>query len=277
MNVSQLLSGKYIIAVSGGVDSVVLLDYISRYQKDVELIVAHFDHGIREDTADDVAFVTKLAKQYGVPYEIQKGELGVGASEEMARIARYHFLRDMKEKHTAQGIITAHHANDVVETMILNLIRGTGWRGLCSLRNTEELHRPLLQTPKSDILTYAEKEGLSWREDSTNRDMKYLRNNIRQNIMPRVDLKPWLELFNKQLKLRNDIDIEVKNISSRKRYDFIMWPQAVALEVLRKEINITRPQAMQTLLGIKTGREGNVIEIAKDKKITLTRDSFIVL
>lgn len=276
MNVSQLLAGKYIIAVSGGIDSVVLLDYLYRYQKNVELIVAHFDHGIREDAQEDAAFVRKITQRYDLQYEVSKGELGVDASEEVAREARYEFLRKVKQKHDADGIITAHHANDVVETMIINLTRGTGWRGLCSLKNTKELHRPLLQTLKSEILHYAKEEKLTWREDSTNNEIKYLRNNVRHNIMPYVDIKEWLALYEKQIDLQRDIDSEIRKLASKKRYDFIMLPQAVALEILRENFHITRPQALHLLLSIKTGREASIVEIAKGKRITLTRDSFIV-
>lgn len=276
MNVSQLSSGKYIIAVSGGIDSVVLLDYLHRTQPEIDLVVAHVDHGIRQDSEEDGKFVSELAKLYQLPYETKRAELGPEASEEVARNVRYDFLREVRQKYEAKGIITAHHANDVVETMIINIVRGTGWRGLCSLRSTNELYRPLLSVVKAEIQNYAQQKQLSWREDTTNTDRKYLRNEVRQSIMPHIDIGVWMKLYNQQVALLDDIDQEISRMVSRKRYDFIMWPEEVALEILRKEFNITRPQASRLLLGIKVGNIGNTIEISRGQVLTLTRDSFVV-
>jgi tRNA(Ile)-lysidine synthase len=115
--------GKYVVAVSGGVDSVVLLDHLAGHPE-YELVVAHFDHGIRDDSREDEAFVRSLAEKYNVPFESKREDLGKQASEELARDRRYAFLRSVAGKHNAQ-IITAHHADDAVETIAINLLRGT--------------------------------------------------------------------------------------------------------------------------------------------------------
>src|SRR5690554_6827257 len=102
---------KYIVAVSGGVDSMVLLDMMHS-RGDAEIIVAHFDHGIREDSAEDAEFVAKAAEGYGYLFESTREELGKNASEALAREKRYAFLRDLAKKYDAQ-IVTAHHLDDL--------------------------------------------------------------------------------------------------------------------------------------------------------------------
>lgn len=178
--------GKYVLAVSGGVDSVSLL----RAAKDlpgVVLVVAHFDHGIRADSGDDRLFVERLAGNYGLPFVYKEGGLGRSASEAEAREARYRFLHDIRREQRARAIVTAHHRDDVLETAVINLLRGSGRKGLTALSGREHIERPLLDIPKSEILAYAEARGLEWREDSTNRDTDYLRNYVRHRLLPRFD------------------------------------------------------------------------------------------
>jgi len=173
--------GTYIIAVSGGVDSMVLLDTLKDNPK-LRLIVAHFDHGIREDSKKDRDLVATAAKEYGLKYEEECGLLGSLASEEKAREARYNFLKKVKNKYKADSIITAHHQDDLIETAFINLLRGTGSRGLVSMQSNPDILRPLLKVSKAELIDYAVQNKLIWREDSTNTDEKYLRNYIRKNV-----------------------------------------------------------------------------------------------
>lgn len=175
-------AGRYVLAVSGGVDSMVLLDLLSILLR-VELVVAHFDHGIREDSNDDKLFVKEITARYGLPFESAHGNLGNGVSEEKARTARYNFLETIRGKHEADAIITAHHQDDLIETAFINLVRGTGRRGLVALAANPKVIRPLLNWPKKDILIYAEQNGLTWREDSSNQDETFLRNYVRRRIV----------------------------------------------------------------------------------------------
>lgn len=174
------------VAVSGGLDSVVLLDVLAG-RGDARLVVAHFDHGIRPDSRVDRLFVRGLAKKYELPFAYDEGRLGPQVSEAAAREARYYFLRQVKATHDASAIVTAHHEDDLLETAILNLLRGTGRRGLSSLKSTGEIWRPLLTTPKRNILAYAQANDLKWREDSTNLDTNYLRNYVRHRMLPRFN------------------------------------------------------------------------------------------
>src|SRR6266542_1461422 len=142
--------GKYVVAVSGGVDSMVLLDLLRQKPK-LELVVSHFDHGIRPDSEEDRRLVQRIARAYGLPFVYARGNLGPKAGEALAREARYAFLRRVQQEQGAKAIITAHHQDDMLETAIMNLLRGTGRRGLSSLKSREGLLRPLLNWTKKDI------------------------------------------------------------------------------------------------------------------------------
>lgn len=181
-----LKPGTYVLAVSGGVDSMVLLDMLASLPE-VRLVVAHFDHGTRPDSVKDRLLVGRAAEPRGLPFVYEEGKLGAQAGEAIARAARYNFLERARQQYGARAIITAHHQDDVLETAILNILRGTGRRGLTSLASTEQVVRPLLDVPKQELLDYAAAHHLQWREDSTNADERYLRNYIRRRLLSRFD------------------------------------------------------------------------------------------
>lgn len=279
MKIKSLNPGCYIVAVSGGVDSVVLLDILSK-QPDLKLIVAHFNHGIRAESAGDAQFVHNLAKKYNLDFEQGSAQLGQNASEEIARNARYSFLKKLRQNRKALKIITAHHSDDIVETIIINLTRGTGWRGLSSLRNTVDIARPLLDFTKKDILKYAKRNNLQWVEDSTNQDLRYLRNEIRHKIVAKMNAKKrqeFLDLYQSQLQLTDQIDEHTAKLTSDKRHDFIMWPSTVSLEVLRSQLKLTRPQARRVLSAIKTAKPGTKFEIDSDKSLKFTDKNILTM
>ena len=143
----ELEPGVYVVAVSGGVDSMVLLDLLRR-QKDLKLVVAHLDHGIRSDSDLDRQLVQQVASKHGLAFVYNTAQLGPGASEALARKARYNFLRRVQLATNATAIVTAHHQDDLIETAILNLLRGTGRKGLSSLGDDKHLRRPLLHVSK---------------------------------------------------------------------------------------------------------------------------------
>jgi len=266
------MSKKYIIAVSGGVDSVVLLDMLSK-KSDNELIVAHFDHGIRDDSAQDAEFVAGLAKKYGLKFEACREELGQNASEELARRRRYEFLRSIAKEYNAQ-LVTAHHADDVIETIAINLSRGTGWRGLAVL-DADDIIRSLTNMTKSEIIKYAQDNSLTWHEDSTNASDKYLRNRIRAKLTELDDdsKRQLLGLWNYQKQLKQSIDVEVAGLTPKgptfDRQFFIDLDSKLAIECLRyiTKSRLTRPQMdrtlhmIKTILPAKTYQPGDGIEI----------------
>lgn len=277
---------KYLVAVSGGVDSVVLLDRLVN-EKQHELVVAHFDHGIREDSADDARFVEALAAKYHLPFVMKREELGKSASEETARRQRYGFLESAAQTAGA-SIVTAHHADDVIETIAINLSRGTGWRGAAVL-DTPKIIRPLLGIYKTDFINEAVDKRLEWVEDSTNAGDGYLRNRVRHQVARELPLskKEMLrQLWLAQIQLKAEITKELAKFvtedNTYKRYLFIQAPLSVTTEILRAVIVIrtnlspTRPQLERAILAIKTAKSGSSYELGGRVLLQFTTDSFIV-
>jgi tRNA(Ile)-lysidine synthase len=270
--------GHYVVAVSGGVDSMALLDLLMQQGGNL-LTVAHFDHGMRPDSVLDRQLVQKAATRYGLPFVYHREELGPGASEDVARQARYAFLQRVREACGAQAIVTAHHQDDVLETAVMNLLRGTGPRGLVALRSRGAIQRPLLRTPKSDLIAYAKDQGLPWREDSTNRELHHFRNYIRHRIMPRMNSAKRQELLrhiDTIEKSRAALRIELTNhlhmhpgISQLDRQWFVMLSHTVAREVLAtwlrrgKVKDVSRAMLERLTTAAKTATPGRQIDVDK--------------
>ncbi|MDB5178235.1 MAG: hypothetical protein JWN01_178 [Patescibacteria group bacterium] len=176
-------AGRYILAVSGGADSMVLLDLMTGAAKErgYELTVAHLDHGLRTESAADRRFVQAATASYGLPFEYAEAGLG-RASEATARATRYAWLEQIRHHHQAAGVITAHHQDDLIETSLLNLARGSGRRGLAPMQGNAIL-RPLLGVTRARLRDYAAARHITWREDSTNNDLTNPRNYLRHQLL----------------------------------------------------------------------------------------------
>jgi tRNA(Ile)-lysidine synthetase-like protein len=280
--------GKYVLAVSGGVDSMVLLDML-RQQPELKLVVAHFDHGIREDSHQDRKLVQDHAGKHGLPFIHKNGMLGVGASEAVARKARYDFLHQVRQASGAKAIITAHHQDDVLETAILNLLRGTGRRGLASLRSRDTLRRPLVDVTKRQIHAYALSHKLIWREDSTNQNEDYLRNYVRRKILPRFSLaqrRQLLDIVKDMAETNRELDTRLINylhtqpaIDELGRQDFILLPHNAAREVLAAWLrnhnirNFDRRTLERLVVAAKTGKRGDLADVLQNHRLFIGRET----
>lgn len=237
----KLKPGRYIVAVSGGVDSMVLLDVLAG-QEGLELIVAHFNHGIRSDSGKDVKLVEIRARQLGLRFELGKGKLGPLTSEDKARQARYKFLRQVQHQNKAAAIVTAHHRDDMLETAAINILRGTGRRGLTAMLENPEVLRPFLHISKKDLLDYAKKHKLEWREDKTNKNETYLRNYIRRRVLNRMseeqredllqNIQKVAKINDSQNRLLATISQTIFNNGKINREQFSLLPTDVAGELL---------------------------------------------
>lgn len=183
----DLLDGTAVVAVSGGPDSVALLDLLSRSRPAhrLEIIVAHADHGIHPASAAVAATVRALAASCGWPCEVGELHLGPGASETTAREARYRWLHDVAGRHHAAAILTAHQADDQAETVLMRLLAGSGPAGLAGMAPRAGLIvRPLLPFRREELAQYVHERGLACWDDPANTDPAHLRSWLRTAVLP---------------------------------------------------------------------------------------------
>lgn len=183
---------KVIVGVSGGPDSVCLLNLLDRIKDEynLELIVAHVNYGTRgRDSDKDEEFVKNFARKLNLDLKvlhITSDKLEVkGNLEENLRNIRYKFFENLRTEIKADRIAVAHNKNDMVETMLMFFLRGSGLRGLTSMHEKQgRIIRPLLDFTKAEIKQYLDKLGIEYRKDQSNLDLKYTRNRIRHELIP---------------------------------------------------------------------------------------------
>ncbi|WP_145019697.1 tRNA lysidine(34) synthetase TilS [Geobacter argillaceus] len=184
-----------VVAVSGGADSVALLDFLATGSGlGLRLVVAHVNHGLRGAEADDdERFVRGLAERYGLPMATTSADVRALSRqrrlslEEAGREARYAFFEEVAGQYGAARIALAHHRDDQAETVLMRLIRGAGVDGLSGMRPRSgdgRYVRPLLSVTRRAIVGYLRKKGLAWQEDASNRDQRFLRNRVRHELLP---------------------------------------------------------------------------------------------
>ncbi|MGB4957543.1 MAG: tRNA lysidine(34) synthetase TilS [Candidatus Saccharimonas sp.] len=272
---------KYLVAVSGGVDSVVLLDILSK--SDHQLVVAHVDHGIRgEESAADARFVKELARLYKLPFVATALGLPKTTSEERARDERYAFLF-AEAKKLGATVVTAHHADDVIETIALNCERGTGWRGLAVL-DREAIRRPLLGLTKKQLYSYALKHRLEWVEDATNHTPMYQRNRLRAKLASAtIDTTSLLALRARQLLLKRAIASEIERIAMREagsRHFITMVDDPVAIELVGAVMKRTtgkrpeRPRLLGAVRAIRTANAGTKHQVGEGITLEFTTRNY---
>jgi tRNA(Ile)-lysidine synthase len=186
-----------IVAVSGGADSMALLDILSNLKElRLNLVVAHLDHMLRGDESrGDVSFVRDAADQYGLPFELRSLDIRSFSLqrklslEEAGREARYAWFNEVAVKYAARAVALGHHADDQAETVLMRLLRGAGTTGLSGIpvRSGEKYVRPLLCCTRSEIEDYLIERNLSFRTDSSNNDTSFLRNRIRHELLPDLE------------------------------------------------------------------------------------------
>lgn len=212
---------KYLVAVSGGRDSVALLNSLvdSGYRR---LVVCHLNHQLRgRDSTADARFVATLGKRYGLCVESERTDVKRLAKSERlsietaARLARHRFFFKVAAQHRCRQLFLAHHADDQVESVLMHFFRGSGLNGLTGMRMRTTMQppagsfarkpitliRPLLQTWRSEIDTYITTNQLEWREDASNTSGAHLRNRVRSSLMPELqnvfmrDVRPMVQRF----------------------------------------------------------------------------------
>jgi len=181
------LPGSVLVGVSGGIDSVALLHALVKTER--RPVVLHFDHGWRAESAEDAIWVRDLARQLGLKCITGRMRLTPSSrNEALAREARYAFFARAAKRLDCPHVILAHHADDQVETFLMQILRGSGTaaRGMdpISHRDGLILHRPWLGIWKKEIAAYAKSHKLAWRDDATNADTRHRRNLVRRRLLP---------------------------------------------------------------------------------------------
>ena len=208
----DIFSKKFLLAVSGGADSMVL-SHLFRFfdsaqnDKGLEFQVAHVNYHFRgEDSNLDQKIVEDFCKKNDIKFHLkdvsEEEKTEMKSLQNWAREIRYNFFFNLLEKENLDFIVTAHHLNDELETFIINLSRGSGIKGLSGIpKNENRILRPFLTFSKSEIYAFAEENNIDFREDKSNQKDDYLRNKIRNQIVPKItEIFPnFLEQFGESL------------------------------------------------------------------------------
>ena len=180
--------GSALVAVSGGGDSVALLDLLHGVASELglTLVVAHVDHGIQPGSRLVGSAVRELAAKYGLPFELGELSLGPDATETTARRARYAWLREVQHRSGAAYLVTAHHQDDQIETVVLRALRGSAPAGLAGIarKGRDGLVRPLLPFTHRELMDHIAARGLTAHDDPANADPRHLRSWVRTTLLP---------------------------------------------------------------------------------------------
>ena len=284
-------SDKIVVAVSGGLDSMVLLDLLFASELNIRdrLVVAHFNHQLRGAESDaDAVFVEESARSYDLPFELgcenvslKSKELS-GGLEAVARELRHNFFVTLSNRLGCQTVILAHHLDDQVETFFIRLFRGAGNRGLAGMSVLSssyldpeiKLVRPILKVRRVEIEAYAQEMGINHREDKSNNDTRFLRNKIRHNLLPYIS-----ELFNpsfhrqiiKTMELAGDdsdyIDKLAINWLSKGEENFENLPIALQRKVLQMQLFSKSLESSFDLIESLRTQVDRAIEVSPGKRL----------
>ncbi len=280
---------RVIVAVSGGADSMALLSVLHRLRDDlaIELVAAHLNHGLRgRDADEDAALVKRVAEASGLPYFDKKVDVGALAKrkglslEDAARRERYAFFYHLLRQVPADKIATGHQMHDQAETVMLNLLRGTGSRGLRGIvpvRN-QVLIRPCLKISRAEILDFLEQEGIPYREDESNQSELFRRNQIRHDLLPHLkqfnprieerlhDLAEIMRVENDFLEAQTALNLEKCQPDSPSKAQAVNIQEFLALHeaIQRRIVKSILERRSQEQTGINQVHVGAVIRLCRD-------------
>lgn len=286
---------KIVVGVSGGPDSVCLLDILVRLAKKrkFELLVAHVNYGLRlADSDKDELFVRKLGQKYNLKLEVlnAKKESQKKQTENFLRNVRYDFFEKIRKENNFDLIAVAHNQDDQAETILMRLIRGAGLWGLMSIRpKNNKIIRPLLDISRGEIIDYLKESELNYRVDKTNKENKFLRNKIRNKLIPSMEKEynPILKqtLANSARVIADDYDFisssvdkifkkisfdEVNNSYFFESHKFSKNHLALQKHLLRKIVFKLR----KNILNVENAHLEEIIKIIKSDKNKAQRMNF---
>ena len=240
-NFNYLKDKKLLLAISGGIDSMVLLHLF--YKLEFDITVAHCNFSLRDAESDaDEDFVRTTCEALKIPYYIQKFDTKQFASDYKlsiqlaARKLRYDWFSELLIDQKLDYVLTAHHLDDEIETFLINFTRGTGLEGLTGIpAKNENVIRPLLKFSRDEIESFAKENNIKWREDSSNASVKYLRNKLRHDVVPILkELNPsFMHSFQNTLENLKQSQSLVDDASR------IVYRKVVQEEENQKKINLS--------------------------------------
>ncbi len=262
-------SDKILLTVSGGVDSMVLLDLFADSKYTIG--VAHCNFQLRgEESDEDEVVVAEQCAKYNVPIynkrfdTIQEMERSGDSMEMVARRERYEWFEELRKEHGYNVIAVAHHADDSNETFFINLLRGTGLRGLTGIKKQiGRIVRPLSFVTRKEILEYASQHHIPYREDSSNSSTKYLRNKIRLGLIPRIkEINPkFTQLMQGNLKRLTDAQHFITNCIDSIAEEIIEEENGIfTLHVERISNELPRSFVVYEILSSRFGFKGDVTD-----------------
>ncbi len=279
---------RILLAVSGGLDSMVMLELF--HHSNYEIAVAHCNFGLRGEASDkDEAFVEQWTQERGIDCYVKQIVLNGKSIQVEAREERYKWFRELCTEKGFLKIATAHHLNDSLETTLLNLVRGTGIKGLSGIPViNEQIIRPLLFASRDEIHSYAMNKGLKWREDASNMKTDYDRNKIRLEVIPKLkEVNASLEYTFKNSDERLNLlsDLLQKQVAEVIQEYFDELEGQLGLKWIQEETDLLILYEILSVYGFNyvtvkeiwgaRGSSGKVFE-AKDWKVLMDRDSLFI-
>lgn len=283
-----------VLACSYGPDSMVLLDLLQK--ENLNIIVAHVNHKLRTESDDEEIKLKEYCLQNNLILEdMCINEYPKGNTEMNARVIRYKFFEQVLKKYNSKYLFTAHHGDDLIETVLMRLTRGASFKGYAGFtdknkQNNYEIVRPLIYTTKEDIILYAENNHISYAIDYTNKENKYTRNRIRHNVLPELKkenknvhkkfvkfsklINEYEEFFNREtsiifqrLYLNNKIDLNefylLEDLLKKRLLDKILF------EIYEEDINIISDVHTDLIMNlVESDKQNSFVILPKNIKIT---------
>lgn len=254
-----------LVACSGGTDSLALLDALDilRATGGAELVCAHYEHGMRgADSLADAHFVEAFCAARAIPFVCEAGDVPVYARahrlsfEMAARVCRYEFLHRVQTERGCDAVVLAHHADDLAETVLLRILRGTGPAGLAAMREWDGRHlRPLLTVTRAQIETYVAERGLMPRHDVTNDVMDARRNRIRHELLPQLarTYNPAVRDALTRLSVLAAEEDDLLGALARTEFERAAHPEGLSLTALRTLHPAMQRRVLRLFWAQKTG------------------------
>lgn len=243
-----------IISCSGGPDSMCLLNLLieQREKKNLNLICAHVNHGVREESVEEEEFVKNYCEKNNVRFELLTIKEYKGNFHNDARVQRYNFLKSLCKKYETDIYLTAHHGDDLVETILMRISRGSNLSGYIGFKVTNKLStftilKPLIYITKEDIFKYNKENNVEYRIDKTNDSLEYTRNKYRNLVLPdlkKVDEKVHLKFLKFSEKISEYDDFVKSYILGKKIIDGCI----IRVEEYLKECNFIRKKSIELLI-----------------------------